>query len=193
MNDVPTVLIVTLIIVALCALFYGVYILINRQSRNNIIASIKQGQGVFSTWQYSPDEWKQAAEERFDIKPRRMMENGTVTFTDRYIYITNGDENVLFELVGEIKHVKHLTEIYHYKDSPMNIIRFQVRSKTIKKDEHGNNSMEEDCDSETFYVPVPRNHLAETEKVLKFYQDILDRNPDAIAAVMPFGLGLFGK
>lgn len=193
MNEAQTVLIVTLIIIALCALFYGVFLLIKRQSRRNIINSVKMGQGVFLTWNYSPDEWKLAAEERFDIKPRRYLENGKATFTDRYIYVTNGSEDVLYELVGENKHIKHLTEIYRYKDSPMNVIRFQVRTKTIKKDEYGNNTMEEKYDLETFYVPVPQIHQAETEKVLKFYQDILDQNPDAVAAVSPYGLGLSGK
>jgi hypothetical protein len=193
MNQIPTALIVISIIIALCATFYGIYFLINRQQRSSAIAAIKQGQGVAATWNYAPDEWKQAAEERFDIKPKRMMENGKVTFTDRYVYITNGSEDVLCELVGEQKYVKHLTEIYHYKDSPMNIIRFQVRTKRIKKDDNGNDTMEEDCAVETFCVPVPKSHEPETEKILKFYQDILDKNPDAIAAVMPFGLGLFGK
>lgn len=193
MNEVPTVLIAAAIIVSLFALFFGLVFLVRRQNRKATIAAIKQGQGVVSTWHYTPDEWKYASENYFQMKARRLLENGKVSFSDRYIYVSNGREDVLFELVGAQKYVKHLTEVYSYKDSPMNIIRFQVRTKTIKKGEGGHETMEEKYDLETFYVPVPKDYRLETEKVIKFYQDILDKNPDAVAAVMPYGLGLFGK
>jgi hypothetical protein len=42
-------------------------------------------------------------------------------------------------------------------------------------------------------VPVPQASGADGEKVLNFYKNLLDRNADAVAAVMPFGLGIFQK
>jgi hypothetical protein len=168
-------------------------ILAPRQQRNAAIASIKQGQDVFLTWNYSPEDWKFAAAEFFEIKPRRLSENGKASFTERFVYITNGADEILYELVGEDRYVKHLTEVYMSRHSGQSVIRFEVRTKTVKKDDNGNNTMEEDYAVATFYVPVPRDTPAEGEKVLNFYKNLLDRNADAVAAVMPFGLGIFRK
>ena len=168
-------------------------ILIPRQSRNAAIAAIKQGQDVFLTWNYPPEDWKAIAEENFEIKPRRLGENATASFTDRYVYVTNGRDDVLFELVGEDRYVKHLTDVYLSKQPARNVLRFEVRTKIIKKNDEGGDTMEEDYATDTFYVPVPSGLNAEGEKVLTFYKNLLDQNAAAVAAVMPLGLGIFKK
>jgi hypothetical protein len=189
MSDLLPIFIIAAIFLVFAALIYGLILLMKRQNRRAAIDSIKNGTGVFLTWSYSPEDWKFAAE-YFQIKPRRLSENGKASFTDRFVYITNGKDELLYELVGLQKYVRHLTEVYIYKKSEHKVIRFEVRTKTIKKDEHGNDTMEEKYDVESFYVPVPKTLDAEGEKVLKFYKDILDKNADAVAAVMPFGLGI---
>jgi hypothetical protein len=194
MNDELTIWVVFGGIIAAAAVFvYWLKFMINRQNRNAAIYAIKQGQGIFLTWHYSPEDWKLAAEEHFQIKPRRLSENGKASFTEKHVFITNGTDELLYELIGGDRYVKHLTDVYLYKQAAQNVIRFEVRTKTIKKDEYGNDTMEEDYGVERFYVPVPKAAAAEGEKVLKFYKDILDRNADAVAAVMPFGLGIFKK
>ena len=164
---------------------------LKRQKNKETINEIKNGQGVFSIWQYSPEEWKHAAENHFDFKLKNPQEVGKVCFTKRYILAYDQQNDVLFELVGERRFTKHLTEVRLLKQSPMNNLRFEVRTKTIKKDDDGHDTMEEDYGVETFYVPVPTGYQIEQEKVLKYYQDFLDKTADAIAAVMPFGLGMF--
>lgn len=192
MNDELTNLIVFGGIIAAAAAFiYWIGFMIKRQSRNAAISAIKQGQGIFLTWTYAPEDWKLAAAEHFDIKPRRLNENGKVSFTERYIFITNGKDEILYELVGLNRMKKHLTDVYLYKQAEGNVIKFEVREKTIKKDEYGNETMDEDYRLESFYVPVPKFCAEEGEKVLKFYKDLLDKNADAVAAVMPYGLGMF--
>lgn len=192
MNDDLTILFVFGGIIAAGAVFiYGLKFLTNHQNRNAAIYTIKQGHGIFLTWHYSPEDWKLAAEEHFDIKPRRLNENGKASFTEKHIFITNGRDEILYELVGWDRMKKHLTDVYLYKQAAQNVIRFEVREKIIKKGEHGTDTMEEDYKLETFYVPVPKASAEAGEKVLKFYKDILDRNADAVAAVMPYGLGMF--
>ncbi len=181
------------IMVAAIAFFYVLKVVMNRQHRNAAIGAIKQGHGVIGTWNYPPEEWKAIAEENFEIKPRRMGENGRASFTDRYVYVTNGSEDVLFELVGDDRYVKHLTDVYLSKQSARNVLRFEVRTKIIKKNDEGGDTMEEEYETDTFYVPVPSDSSAEGEKVLNFYKNMLDKNADAVAAVMPFGLGIFRK
>jgi len=170
---------------------FALKFLTDRGNRSAAIAVIKQGHGVFLTWNYSPEDWKLAAEEHFDIKPRRLNENGKASFTARNIFITNGKDEVLYELIGWDRMKKHLTDVYFYRQRERGVIRFEVRTKTIKKNEHGSETMEEDYGLETFYVPVPQASAEDGEKVLKFYKEILDKNTDAVAAVMPYGLGMF--
>jgi hypothetical protein len=192
MNDDLTILFVLGGIIAAAAVFiYWLGFMTRRQNRNAAIYAIKQGQGIFLTWTYSPEDWKLAAEEHFGIKPRRLNENGKASFTEKHIFITNGRDEILYELVGWDRMKKHLTDVYLYKQAEQNVIRFEVREKIIKKGEHGTDTMEEDYKLETFYVPVPKASAEEGEKILKFYKDILDRNADAVAAVMPYGLGMF--
>lgn len=192
-NDIIGLIVIGGTAAALAAFIFWLKVLMPRQHRNAAIASIKQGRDVFSTWQYSPADWKFAAERFFEIKPRRLSENGKAHFTERFVYITNGTQEILYELIGEDRYVRHLTEVYMSKQSGHDVIRFEVRTKTIKKDDNGNDTMEEDYDVEVFYVPVPADLPAEGVKVLKFYQDLLDRHADAVAAVMPYGLGIFKK
>ena len=175
--------------IVFAGLIYGFFWLVKILNRRTAIANIKNGKGVLTTWMYTFEEWKIAAEDRFEIRTRS-GDSGRVSFTPRYIYLSNGRKDILWELIGEQKYVKHLTDIYLYKESPMNVIRFQVRTKIIKKND-GRETMDESYDLEEFYVPVPKDHKLETEKVMKFYQDILDKNADAVASVMPYGLGLF--
>jgi hypothetical protein len=191
MNELVTIYIIVGIFVLSAAFIYGLSFLMKRQNRRAAIDSIKNGTDVFLTWHYSPEDWKPAAEEYFQIKPRRHLENGKASFTNRFVYISNGRDELLYELIGSQRHVKHLTEVYLSKQSEQKVIRFEVRTKTIKKDDNGNETMEEDFDVESYYVPVPKAADAEGEKVLNFYRDILDKNADAVAAVMPFGLGIF--
>jgi hypothetical protein len=47
--------------------------------------------------------------------------------------------------------------------------------------------MDETCDFEEFYVPVPKDYPLEVNKVVGVYRDYLDKNADAVAAAMPFG------
>ena len=181
------------IILVIAAFVYVLQIVMKRQHRDAAIGAIKQGQDVFLTWSYPPEDWKAIAEENFEIKPRRLGENGRASFTDRHVFVTNGSEDVLFELVGEDRYVKHLTDVYLSKQSTGNVLRFEVRTKTIKKNDEGGDTMEEDYELDIFYVPVPSGLNAEGEKVLTHYKNILDQNADAVAAVMPFGLGIFKR
>src|SRR5687767_6277718 len=97
----------------LAAVFiYGISFWLKRQNRRAAIQSIKNGADVFLTWHYSPEDWKFAAEEYFQIKPRRLSENGTASFTERFVYISNGRDELLYELIGAQRYVKHLTEVY---------------------------------------------------------------------------------
>src|SRR5688572_15839309 len=95
------------IMLAAIAFFYVLMIVTRRQSRKAAIGAIKQGHGVFSTWIYPPKDWQAVAGEHFEIAPRRLGENGRASFTDRHVYVTNGSDNILFELVGEQRYVKH--------------------------------------------------------------------------------------
>jgi hypothetical protein len=181
------------IIIAIAAFAYWLQSVFRRQRRDAAVGAIKQGQNVFLTWNYPPEDWKAIAEENFEIKPRRLGENGKASFTKRHVYVTNGSDDILFELVGEDRYVKHLTDVYIYKQTERNVLRFEVRSKYIKKDDNGHDTMEEEYETETFYAPVPKGSESDGEKVLAYYKNLLDKNADAIAAVMPFGLGIFKK
>ena len=175
------------------AFCYWLAYMIRRGGRSGAIAAIKQGQGVFLKWHYAPEDWKLAAEEYFEIKPRRMGENGAASFTESHVFVTNGKAERLYELVGPNPRVKHLTDVRLAKLTNLDALRFEVRTKTIKKGENNTDTMEEEYELETFYVPVPRAAAAEGEKVLQFYRDLLARRADAVAAVSPYGTGLFQK
>lgn len=183
------------ILVCLAAIFglcYGGAFFLKYQNRKYLASAIDKGQDVLWTWQYAPDEWKYAADTYFGIEIKRMMETGKAAFTEKHIYVSNGRDDFLFELIGTNKYEKHLTEVFHYKGATIQSLRFEVRSKEIIK-EDGRETMEEKYGIETLTVPIPKSAETEAEKVVKYYQEILDRNPDAIARVSPYGLGLFGK
>lgn len=173
-------------------LIIGGYHFVKYQKRKAKAAAINKGKGVLWMWLYAPEEWKYAAETFFDIKPKRLMETGKVCFTQDCIFVSNGRDEILFELIGEDKYERHLTEISFFKGSPMNSLRFFVRIKEIKR-EDGRKTDEEKYDTETIMIPVPKPFEQEREEVFKYYQDLLDKNSDAIAAVSPYGLGLFGN
>lgn len=173
-------------------LFYGGYFFLKHRNKKALATAINKGQGVLWTWQYAPNEWKYAAETHFDIQTKRMMETGKVCFTEKHIYVSNGRDEILFELIGDNKYEKHLTEVFHYKGSAMQSVRFEVRSKEIKKEE-GRETMEETYENDSLTVPIPKAFESESAKIITYYQDILNKNPDAVAAVSPYGLGLFGN
>lgn len=173
-------------------LIIGGYYFFKYQNRKAKAAAINKGEGVLWMWLYAPEDWKYAAKTFFDIEPRRLMETGKVCFTKEHIFVSNGKDEILFELIGEDRCERHLTEISFFKGSPMNSIRFFVRIKEIKR-EDGRKTDEEKYDTETLMIPIPKDFESEREEVFKYYQDFLDKNSDAIAAVSPYGLGLFGK
>jgi hypothetical protein len=177
----------------LVSAFYIFIVVLRRQEKQTKISEIKSGQGVISAWNYSPEEWKHATENYFDIKSKNYQEIGKVCFTKDYILVYNQNDEVLFELIGKQSYTKHLTEVRLLKQSPMNNLRFEVRTKKIKKNDDDVDTMEEDYGVEILNVPVPKDCQIEQEKMLKYYQDILDKSADAIAAVMPYGLGMFGR
>ena len=192
MNDDLTIVFVFGGIIAAAAIFvYWLGFMTKRQQRSSAIYTIKQGQGIFLTWTYSPEDWKIGAEEHFGIKPRRLNENGKASFTEKHVFITNGRDEILYELIGWDRMKKHLTDVYLYKQAEQNVIRFEVREKIIKKGDNGADTADEDYVLENFYVPVPKLCAEEGDKVMKFYKDLLDKNADAVAAVMPYGLGMF--
>lgn len=171
---------------------YGVVWYLKLSRRRAVIASIRNGQDVIATCYYNSGDWRFAAEQYFKIRTRP-GDFGKVSFTPRHIYVSNGKKDFLYELVGAERYVKHLTEVYLYKKSPMNVIKFEVRTKVVGKDKSGNERLDEKCTLEEFYVPVPSDYETGIGSLMKFYQDILDDNADAVAAVTPYGLGIFGK
>lgn len=182
--------VIVVIIFVLGLSFYGIPRFLESVRRQTAIARVKSNLETLTTWQYTPAEWRYAAQENFKLRPKE-GDSGQVSFTPQYIYISSGKKDVLWEIVGENKYEKHLTEIFLHKSSPMNYIKFEVRQKIIRKDQDRNET--EKCDSEEFYVSIPYKFETETDKVLKFYENILDNNADAVAAVMPYGLGMFGR
>lgn len=175
-----------LLLISISVVLSLIFWIIGIFRKNSLIQSINQGQNVISTWVYTPDEWKSAAENHFGFKVK-FGESGKVSFTPHNILVTNGKRNILWELVGSNKYSTHLTDVYLLKEPPTSTIRFQVRTKVVKKDRYGRDTMDETCDFEEFYVPVPKDYPLEVNKVVGVYRDYLDKNADAVAAAMPFG------
>jgi hypothetical protein len=167
----------------------------NWTAKNQALKQIRQGSGIFTTWNYTPADWAILVDEFPKLKPANA--GGKVSFTDHHIYLTNNQKEILHEVVREMKtegEGKHLTEVRHLKISPDEFVTFRVRTKKIARDSEGKDTYEEKCDVDNLKIAVPRQHRAEAGKVINFYQQIIDKNAAAVANVMPrsSGLGLFG-
>src|SRR5215213_10757549 len=89
-------------------LFYGSTLWLKRANRSAAIKDIRNGKGIFLTFNYTSEEWKYATENYFDLKFRN-GDNGKVCFTPQYIYLSNGRSYILHELIGQNRFAKHLT------------------------------------------------------------------------------------
>jgi hypothetical protein len=182
--------------VVLLAVFVVVFLVgISWYRKRQTIKRIRQGDGVFQTWTYSPQDWTIMANEfpKFAIPDT----SGKVSFTKEFIYLTNYKKEALLEITREMKTYgdgTYLTEIRRLDIPPTEFLCFRVRSKQVIRDNKGRDTGREKCKVEDFRISVPGQHRLETEKVFNFYQEIIDKNADAVANVMPSssGLGLFG-
>lgn len=166
-----------------------------RSARNQALGQIRQGTGIFSTWNYTPAEWAVLTEEF--PKLRSDGGAGKVLFTERFIYLANDRKEVLHEVAREMRtegEGRHLTEVRLLSVPPNDFVTFRVRTKKIARDMDGKDKYEEKCDVDNLKIVVPGGDKSEAGKIVKFYQQIIDNNAAAVSNVMPRsgGLGLYG-
>ena len=190
--DNPLGLEVTVAVVLLSiTILFGLLVIWAFWSRRKTIAAILSGKDVLTKWKYSPDEWQIAVRDEFSwVKDETQA--GQVYITPSHILITNGKDKLLSELASRTKVV---TLASYLQSSPLGLLRFRTRWKTVVKRKSGFMTVDEDEEygKQDHRIPVPPEYETEARRLSDYFQALIDMNVAAVQNVLPRSKSLLGR
>lgn len=134
-------------------------------------ADIRHGRGIFLTFKYTDEEWQY-----FKQNLSFTRDNGKVCFTRNHIYLTDGNEEILYEISGEFRISALLRNVCVEND----FLVFTVRTKELIRGTnwHTYEYLERKPDSPDnlfqYEIPIPAAQKDKTDELIRFYQENID-------------------
>jgi hypothetical protein len=126
---------------------------------SDALADIRHGKGILLTFNYTPEEW-----EYYTETLPLTGQNGKVCFTRNHIYISDGSEEILYEIF-RLRKISLET----------GFINFTVRSKEFSPDESGTFMPDNPDNLKDYRISVPDAEQQRTEELIGFYQKVIDK------------------
>lgn len=157
-------------------IFFGIYSFFSkRKEKEETIDSIEAGEDVLESWQYSKEDWARFEDTRLNYWIENTDHPGELFITPTSIYITNGIDEYFYDFKEHGKMVTHCS--YREKASMM---KFRLRWK-----EWDRNREAYEFELEDIIIPLPKGNPEKANKVVKYFNDIIDSNMDAVNRLLP--------
>jgi hypothetical protein len=133
-----------------------------RMSKNisDALADIRHGKGIFLTFSYLPGEWKYYTQ-TLPLSCR----SGKVCFTRKHIYISDGSEEILYDILGAAS----LREIFRDPD----FLNFTVRNQPLSTTESGEWRPDSSDNLQHYQILIPKAQQPDADKLISFYQPLI--------------------
>jgi hypothetical protein len=132
-----------------------------------VLADIRHGKGIFLTFDYTPEEW-----EYYTQDLPLADKNRKVRFTKRHIYISDGTEEILYEIFGLNSNSTRLREISLDNE----FIVFTVRNQELITDEDGEEKPDSPDNLKQYQILIPKAQQNQADELINFYQRLIDKN-----------------
>ncbi|HKQ50963.1 MAG TPA: hypothetical protein VJT74_01250 [Pyrinomonadaceae bacterium] len=159
-----------------------------RRARMEDIAGMISGRNLLAQWPYTPEEWRQAAEDEFDWV-RNRDGKGHVYVSPGAIYILGESDEHYIDLTADGRVVTHAS----CRPSHMSPLKLRLRWKVVRRDDEGRSEVK--YYKEDLRIPVPLAYHAEAQRVADFFTAQIENNLEAYTALVPDDepISLFGK
>lgn len=141
----------------------------NLKNISSSMADIRHGKGVFLTFNYTPEEW-----EYYTQTLPFTGKTGKVRFARNHIYITDGTEEILYEVSGPTQLSARLREI----SSETDFITFTVRNKELSGNESGEVKPDSSDNLRQYQILIPKAQQTQTDELIGFYRKIIDKTDE---------------
>ena len=159
-----------------------------RHARIEDITEMISGRNLLAQWPYTPEEWRQAAEDEFDWV-RDKGGKGHVYVSPAAVYILGETDERYIDLTADGRVVTHAS----CRAAHMSPLKLRLRWKVVEHDEHGRTEVK--YYKEDLRIPVPLAHHEQARRVADFFTARIENNLEAYAALVPDDepISLFGK
>ncbi len=152
-------MIIWIILFAVIAIFF---LFIFRQISKGVsdtLADIRHGKGVLLTFNYTPEEW-----EYYKQTLPFTGQNGKVCFARNHIYISDGTEELLYE-VFRLRKISLET----------GFVIFTVRIQDFGPNESGKYMPDNPDNLKEYRILIPNARQQRTDELIDFYQQVIDK------------------
>ena len=159
-----------------------------RRARMEDVAEMVSGRNLLAQWPYTPDEWRQAAEDEFDWV-RNKNGRGHVYVSPEAVYIQGELDGRYIDLTKDGRVVTHAS----CRPSHMSPLKLRLRWKVVRRDEHGHTEVK--YYKEDLRIPVPLAYHEEAKRAADYFTAQIENNLEAYTALVPDDepISLFGK
>ena len=152
-------MIIWIIIIAIIAVFFLFAFRQISKNVSDVLADIRHGKGILLTFNYTPEEW-----ENYTQTLPLTGQKGKVCFTQNHIYISDGTEELLYEIF-------RLRKI----SLESGFINFTVRSKEFSPNESGKFIPDNPDNLREYHILIPNDQRQQTDELISFYQEVIDK------------------
>ena len=150
---------IIVIAIAIIAIFFLFAFWQISKGVSDALADIRHGKGILLTFNYTPDEW-----EYYTQTLPLTGQTGKVCFTRNHIYISDGTEELLYEIF-RLRKISLETSF----------IIFTVRSKEFSPDESGKFMPDNPDNLKEYHILIPNAQQQRTDELISFYQKVIDK------------------
>jgi len=141
----------------------------NAEDTNNQAADMKNGKGIFLTFNYSPEEW-----EFFTRNLALSGKQGNAFFVEKLILLADGTEDVITELFDLDPRGKRLQQVK--KDE--GFLVFSIKYRDVIRSNIAGDLVHIKSDKDEFQILIPAAQVDDANRVIGFYQKLITRNND---------------
>lgn len=146
--------VIWIVAIAIVVVFFSVAFWLISKNVSTALADIRHGKGIFLSFNYTPEEWDHYTQ-TLPLTGNR----GKVCLTKNHIYITDGTEEILYEIA-------RLRAIAINND----FVVFTVRNKELVANEDGTVVPDSPDNLKEYYILISKAQQQETDNLISFYQ-----------------------
>jgi hypothetical protein len=152
-------MIIWIIVIAVVAVFFVFAFRAISKGVSDALTDIRHGKGILLTFDFTPEEW-----EYYTQTLPFTGQNGKVCFTRNHIYISDGSEELLYDIF-RLRKISLET----------GFITFTVRSKEFSPDENGRFMPDNPDNLKEYEILIPDAQQQRTGELTSFYQKVIDK------------------
>ncbi len=152
-------MIIWIIVIAIIVIFFVITIWLLSKGVADALTDIRHGKGIFLTFDYTFEEWEYYTQ-TFPFRGQ----TGKVCFTRNHIYISDGTEELLYEIF-------RLRKI----SLEAGFIIFTVRIKEFSPSESGKFTPDNPDNLKDYQILIPNDQRQRTDDLIDFYEKVIDK------------------